>query len=140
MSENFEFGQFLAIEPLCCMVEIIGCVPKLSSSLMNNIDWIRDLMNSTKEEIREFASVLYAVVINEVLSEKDFENAINHLVTRTTNKNLEAQHGAIFGIANAMERRIMIKRSNCNDFSNWELFKNCVNTLGNFVILVTQFF
>lgn len=122
-----------AIEPLCCMLEVIGCVPKLATFLQNNIDWIRNLLNSTKETIREFASLLYGIIINEILSEKDFEQAVNYLVIQTNNKSLETQHGAIVAIANSMERKIMIKKLKSNDFSKWELFKKCTNTIVSFL-------
>lgn len=112
------------------MLEVIGCVPKLATFLQNNIDWIRNLLNSTKETIREFASLLYGIIINEILSEKDFEQAVNYLVIQTNNKSLETQHGAIVAIANSMERKIMIKKLKSNDFSKWELFKKCTNTIG----------
>lgn len=117
------------------MVEVIGCVPKLSSTLLSNLDWLRDLLNVTKEEIREIASLLYAIVVNNLLAEKDFDNVLQFLINQTVNKSLEMQHGAIFGLANVIERKIMSQKLVCTDFSKWELFKSSINTIGEFVIL-----
>ncbi|KAK4875583.1 hypothetical protein RN001_012005 [Aquatica leii] len=121
------------IEPLCYMVEIIGCVPKLASSVIDKINWIRDLLNSAKEEIREIASLLYALIINEVLSEKEFEAAVNYLISQTKHKTLEIQHGVIFGLGYTFERRIMAKQPTVLDFTNNDLFKSCVENIVSFL-------
>ncbi|KAB0794456.1 hypothetical protein PPYR_11295 [Photinus pyralis] len=120
-------------EPLCCMLEVIGCIPKLALTLKSNLNWVRDLLNSTKEEVREITSVLYSLIINEVLSPKDFEDAINYLITQTNNKMLETQHGAILGIAYALERKIMTHKYRGGNALNDELFKKCVQTIVSFL-------
>lgn len=112
-----------AIEPLSCMLEVIGCVPALHTVFSDHLNWLRDLLNSTKEEIREQAAVLYAVVTNKALDAKSFETAIEYLISQTANKNLEAQHGAILGIGNCMERRIITKRADSESIRNWHLHK-----------------
>lgn len=76
------------------MVEIIGCVPQLNSVFFKDTQGVRDLLNSTKEEVREYASTLYSLV----LTSSEFESAINYLLKQTENKNLEAQHGAILAL------------------------------------------
>ncbi|KAK5644780.1 hypothetical protein RI129_006080 [Pyrocoelia pectoralis] len=120
-------------EPLCCMLEVIGCVPKLASTLKNHLNWVRDLLNSTKEEVREVTSVLYGFLINEILTPKEFQDAVNYLISQTNSTMLEAQHGAILGIAYALERKIMTLKSNSCDFRNDVLFKKCVQTIVSFL-------
>lgn len=105
------------------MVEVVGCVPDLHAVLKDNLNWVRDLLNSMKEEIREQASVLYGVVANEAFDDKSFETAINYLINQTGSKSLEAQHGAILGIGNCMERRIYSRRKSAKEVENWELLK-----------------
>lgn len=110
------------------MLEIVGCVPQLYSVLVKDMNWLRDLMNSLKEEIREQAAVLYAVILNYGSSEKDFDEAIDFLIKQTSSRNLESQHGALLGIGNCMERRIVSKlHKDCN---TGDVLKNAVTTIG----------
>ncbi|KAF5283686.1 hypothetical protein FQR65_LT13757 [Abscondita terminalis] len=121
------------MEPMCYMVEVIGCVPKLASLVIDKLNWIRDLLNSTKEEIREISSLLYALIISEVLSEKEFESAVEYLISQTKNKTLEVQHGVIFGLAYTFERSIMVQKPTVLSHSNNELFKSCVENIVSFL-------
>lgn len=115
------------------MLEVVGCVPTLYTVFNDHLNWLRDLLNSTKEEVREHAAVLYAVVINQAFDEKKFESAIQHLISQTGNKNLEAQHGAILGIGNCMERKIVTKRTASENICNWQLHKISFSTLTPFL-------
>ena len=94
----------IAMEPLSCMVEIVGCVPQLRSFVSKDLQWIRDQLNSTKEEVREYASVLYSLVLSS--STTDFDGAISYLFKQTEGKNLESQHGAILGIGTCLETKM----------------------------------
>lgn len=117
------------------MLEVVGCVPALHSVFSDHIGWLRDLLNSTKEEVREQAAALYAVVINEALDEKSFDSAVEHLVSQTgTGRNLEAQHGAILGIGNCMERRIVARRGASGGTRDWALHKISFCAISNAVV------
>lgn len=105
------------------MLEVVGCVPSLHTVFSDHLNWLRDILNSTKEEVREQGAVLYAVVINKALDEKRFETAIEYLISQTKNKSLEAQHGAILGIGNCMERKIITKRTASENIRDWQLHK-----------------
>lgn len=109
------------------MLEVIGCVPKLHTTLTKNVQWLRDLLSSVKEEVREYASLLYAIYVNNAFTEIEFEKVINFLITQCSSKTLEAQHGAIITIGNCLERKIMTSRDyqQIND-----LIKKSVNTIG----------
>ncbi|KAF5273782.1 hypothetical protein FQA39_LY00897 [Lamprigera yunnana] len=120
------------IEPLHYMVETIGCVPKLATSLKDKINWIRDLLNSTKEEIREVAAILYAIVANELSSQTEFESAVKYLVSQTQHKTLEVQHGMVFGLGYIFERRIMMLKVSGSAINN-ELFKTAVESIVSFL-------
>nr|XP_022915862.1 proteasome-associated protein ECM29 homolog isoform X1 [Onthophagus taurus] len=121
-----------SVESICCMSEIIGCVPNLYKSLSNDINWLRDLLNSVKEEVREQVALLYAVTINPALNDDDFNKALEYLIKQTNSKNLESQHGALLAIGNCLERRIMTQKEKRN-VQQWEVFKTCVNTLVTFL-------
>lgn len=110
------------------MLEVVGCVPQLYSALAKDLNWFRDLLNSLKEEIREQAAVLYGIMLNYGGSDKDFEDAVDFLIKQTSTKNLESQHGAILGIGNCVERRIVSKMH--KDFSRREVYKNAISTIG----------
>lgn len=115
------------------MLEVIGCVPELYKVLLENVNWIRDLLASMKEEVREQAAVLYGIVAERAFDEKGFESAIGYLISQTSSKSLEAQHGAILGIGNCMERKIMAKRSKSEVTFNWELLKTSFSAIGKFI-------
>lgn len=114
------------------MLEAIGCVPDLHTFLLENVTWIRDLLTSTKEEIREQAAVLYAVIADKAFDEKNFETAINYLVSQTNSKSLEAQHGAILGIGNCMERKITTKKVASENVYDWELLKTSFSAISTY--------
>ncbi|KAK9746868.1 Proteasome stabiliser [Popillia japonica] len=119
------------IESICCMLEVVGCVPQVYTVLAKDLNWLRDLMNSLKEEIREQAAALYAVMLNYGTSEKEFDEAIDFLLKQATSKNLESQHGALLGIGNCMERRMMSKEK--RDYNRGETLKNAVTTIVSFL-------
>lgn len=62
------------------MVEIIGSVPELHSLISNDINWIRDQLGNVKEDIREYTSVLYSLVLVQLSNNGNFDTAINYLI------------------------------------------------------------
>lgn len=112
------------------MLEVVGCVPNLYTVFSDHINWLRDLLSSTKEEVREQAAVLYAVIINRALDEKNFESAVEYLVSQTNNKSLEAQHGAVLGIGNCMERKIINMRTESKYRYDWQLHRISFSAIG----------
>ncbi|KAJ8933932.1 hypothetical protein NQ314_013688 [Rhamnusium bicolor] len=122
-----------ASEPLCCMIELIGCVPALHQHISKDLQWIRDQLSSTKEEVRECTSLLYALVLAYSVEDKEFETAIHYLISKTSNKSLETQHGALLGIGNCLEIKLMAKKTEGKDVKNWELTKVCIEALVPFL-------
>lgn len=119
------------------MSELIGCLPILHTYLANEITWIKDLLNSTKEEIRESASMLYGVLVAHNQTDDQFQQTINDLKRSTTNdKYPEIQHGSILGIANAIERRITIKKVNFENINSWDLYKTSLSLLCKYVLIL----
>lgn len=124
-TSRFIILVFLAIDPLLCILEIIGSVPKLSKVFLKDIKRIEDLLGSSKEEVREFAAVLHAIVVNELYRGDEFDGVVNRLLAQTGCKSLEAQHGAILGGASALETQMLSTKE-----FNSSLLKNCLNTIG----------
>lgn len=121
-------------------MEIVGCVPASHKLLLNDLKWIRELINSTKEEIREFASLLYGIIIAHGLPDDDkFEETVKDLITGTeNNKYLETQHGCLLGVANGVERRITIKQIQFDNVLNLEIYKNSVVVISKFFYLLKK--
>lgn len=82
-------------------------------------------MGSSKEEVREFAAVLHAIVVNELYRGDEFDGVVARLLAQTGGKSLEAQHGAILGAASALETHILLTKE-----VNSSLLENCLNTIG----------
>jgi proteasome component ECM29 len=116
-----------SMEPLSCMVEIIGCVPQLNTFISKDTLWIRDQLNSSKEEVREYASALYALVL-KTTEAKEFESAINYLLKQVDSKSLETQHGANLSIGTCLEFKML-----SNSSVSQELHKKAVSTLVAFL-------
>lgn len=115
---------------MCCMLEVVGCVPDMHRVLSENLQWLRDLLSSVNETIRELASLLYSVLISNTYNNDDFEKVINYLKSQCESKSLEAQHGGILTIGNCIERRIVLKKYDYQLFEN-SLTKSAINAIGN---------
>nr|CAH7763652.1 unnamed protein product [Callosobruchus chinensis] len=119
--------------PLCCMVELIGCVSSLHAHLCNDLNWLKDQLSSTKEEIREYSALLYSLVLTRSTNSNDFESAVNTLMSQLSSKNLEGQHGHLLGIGNCMELEIMNKKAAKKDVSKWELYRSSLEAIVPFL-------
>lgn len=114
------------------MVEVVGCVPELRTVFTEQeVKNIRDMVTSSKEEIRELAALLYGIVINYLLDEKNFKKVMQEFIDQCgSNKNLESTHGAILTITNALERNIMFKRNKNEEFKSYDLLKESISAIG----------
>ncbi|XP_063074333.1 proteasome adapter and scaffold protein ECM29 [Engraulis encrasicolus] len=99
------------IPVMYCLVEVVSVCPhKLAPKFIGQIDWIRGMMNSSKEDMRELAAELYAVVISS-MSGSEFKNAVQNLVKITKDTHSpEAQHAAILALGFMMGRYTNRKR------------------------------
>lgn len=110
------------------MIELVGCLPSLHIYISKDLKWIKDQLSSTKEEIREYAALLYGIVLSLSASHEEFYAAVKTLLTDTNNKNLETQHGSILGVGHCLEMTVLNKKSE-ND--HMDLVKTSIETLGN---------
>ncbi|XP_056640479.1 proteasome adapter and scaffold protein ECM29 [Diorhabda sublineata] len=113
-----------AREPLCCMVELVGCLPQLRENVSKNLQWIKDQLSSTKEEVREISSLLYSIILSSS-SDSEFDLAVKSLLTQANSKNLETQHGAVLAIGRCEELKLSNNKSN----ENLVLAKLCIENL-----------
>ncbi|KAG7272777.1 hypothetical protein CRUP_036837, partial [Coryphaenoides rupestris] len=98
------------IPVMYCLLEVVSvCPEKLAPIFVEKIDWIKSLMNTNKEDMRELAAQLYAVVVS-TMSGSELKTAVHNLVKITKdNHSPETQHGAILALG-YMVGRYMSKR------------------------------
>lgn len=112
------------------MVELVGCLPSLHVHVSKDLGWIKGQICSTKEEIREYSVLLYALILNSLAQDSEFESAVKPFISQINSKNLEAQHGALLAIGTCLETKIMSQKIQNKMFENWSLVKTSINAVG----------
>nr|XP_049703179.1 proteasome adapter and scaffold protein ECM29 [Helicoverpa armigera] len=129
------------IMPLSCFLDIVGCVPdKMSSKYTSLLPFLRNLFTtSTKEDIREIAAVIYAIITVNTSEKSAIDKEIKEFVVQgKSNKNLEAQCGYLSAVSNLCERCVVLaKRGKFGGkgFSpaNWEPYQEGAVVFANFL-------
>ncbi|XP_075681729.1 proteasome adapter and scaffold protein ECM29 [Rhinoderma darwinii] len=87
------------LQVMYCLLEIVSVYPqKLAAALVDKIDWIKSLMTANKEEMRELAAQLFAVVV-VTLPGPELKSKIHGLIkTAKEQHNPEAQHGSLLAL------------------------------------------
>ncbi|KAF3687599.1 Proteasome-associated protein ECM29 -like protein [Channa argus] len=95
------------IPVMYCLLEVVSvCPEKLAPRFVDKIDWIKSLMNTNKEDMRELAAQLYAVVVS-TMSGNELQTAVQNLVKITKdNHSPETQHGAILALGYVVGRYV----------------------------------
>ncbi|XP_053711143.1 proteasome adapter and scaffold protein ECM29-like [Synchiropus splendidus] len=128
------------IPVMYCLLEVVSvCPEKLAPKLVQKIDWIKSLMNTNKEDMRELAAQLYAVVVS-IMTGSELQKAVNNLVKITKdNHSPETQHGALLALG-YMVGRCMSKRKaasseipQINSEKDDELVAMATKTIGSFL-------
>ncbi|XP_066506566.1 proteasome adapter and scaffold protein ECM29 isoform X3 [Hoplias malabaricus] len=99
------------ISVMYCLLEVVSvCPQKLAPRFVHRIDWIKQgLMNTNKEDMRELAAQLYAVVVS-TMSGNELKMAVQNLIKITKDTHSpETQHGAILALG-YMVGRYMSRR------------------------------
>ncbi|EPY85849.1 proteasome-associated protein ECM29-like protein [Camelus ferus] len=66
-----------------CLLEAVSVYPeKLATKFVDKTEWIKSLMNSSKEEMRELAALFYSVVVSTV-SGNELKSMIEQLIKTT---------------------------------------------------------
>ncbi|XP_035992752.1 proteasome adapter and scaffold protein ECM29 [Fundulus heteroclitus] len=99
------------IPVMYCLLEVVSvCPEKLAPRFSDKIDWIKSLMNTNKEDMRELAAQLYAVVIS-TMTGNELQKAVQNLVKITKdNHSPETQHGAILALGYMVGRNLSRKK------------------------------
>nr|XP_055061565.1 proteasome adapter and scaffold protein ECM29 [Misgurnus anguillicaudatus] len=124
------------IPVMYCLLEVVSvCPERLAPKFVNKIDWIKGLMNTNKEDMRELAAQLYAVVVSS-MSGNELSSAVQNLVkTSKDNHSPETQHGAILALGYMVGRYTNKRRSltpnEVTPKENEELISIATKTIGS---------
>ncbi|XP_076026432.1 proteasome adapter and scaffold protein ECM29 isoform X2 [Genypterus blacodes] len=119
------------IPVMYCLLEAVSvCPEKLAPRFVSRIDWIKSLMNTNKEDMRELAAQLYAVVVS-TMTGNELQTAVHNLIKITKdNHSPETQHGAILALG-YMVGRYMSKRKSI-------AAADCAHNLGHQMTITSQ--
>ncbi|KAM9329749.1 proteasome adapter and scaffold protein ECM29 [Gastrophryne carolinensis] len=134
------------LQVMYCLLEVVSVYPqKLAGTLLDKIDWIKSLMISNKEEMRELAAQLYAVVVS-TLPGPELKTRLENLIKSSKDShNLEAQHGSILALGYLIGRyldKCQKRKEKLRDLDRFdsvpipdqsETIQNCVETIGMFL-------
>lgn len=98
---------------LTCFLDIVGCIPEtISPKYTSLLPFLRNLFTtSTKEDIRETASAIYAIITVHTSDKAAIDKEIKEFVEQATgNKSLEAQCGYVCAFAHMCERCVVLAR------------------------------
>ncbi|KAF7662410.1 hypothetical protein LDENG_00236880 [Lucifuga dentata] len=100
------------IPVMYCLLEMVSvCPEKLASRFVDRVDWIKGMMNTNKEDMRELAAQLYAVVVS-TMTGNELQTAVRNLVKITKdNHSPETQHGAILALGYMVGRYMSKKKA-----------------------------
>uniref|UniRef100_A0A8C1YNA4 Ecm29 proteasome adaptor and scaffold n=1 Tax=Cyprinus carpio TaxID=7962 RepID=A0A8C1YNA4_CYPCA len=126
------------IPVMYCLLEVVSvCPEKLTPNFVDKIDWIKGLMNTNKEDMRELAAQLYAVVVS-TMSGNELRTAVQNLIKTTKDTHSpETQHGAIMAlgymVGRYMNKRRSLMPTEPTPKENEELIAMATKTIGSFL-------
>uniref|UniRef100_A0A8D0E6M2 Ecm29 proteasome adaptor and scaffold n=1 Tax=Salvator merianae TaxID=96440 RepID=A0A8D0E6M2_SALMN len=129
-----------------CLLEVVSVYPeKLAARFVDKMDWIKSLMNTNKEEMRELAALFYSVVLSTV-SENEFQTSVQQLIkTAKDNHNLEMQHGSLLALGFTVGRYLSKRKARMGELHELrdantivvpeqeQLIKSTTETIGSFL-------
>ncbi|KAF0037480.1 hypothetical protein F2P81_010354 [Scophthalmus maximus] len=128
------------IPVMYCLLEVVSvCPEKLAPRFIEKIDWIKSLMNTNKEDMRELAAQLYAVVVS-TMTGNELQAAVHNLLKITKdNHSPESQHGAILALGYMVGRymsktkAVLGHKMNFSSQEDDELVSMATKTVGSFL-------
>lgn len=92
-----------------CLLELVSMAPtKLSSQFMQNLDWIKRYIFSSKDDLKTYASQLHATVLCHQPDKTKINDAITELCDKVSSKNFEVQQGSIIALGYLIGRYLRI--------------------------------
>ncbi|NXR56874.1 ECM29 protein, partial [Hippolais icterina] len=135
-----------------CLLEVVSVYPeKLATRFVDKIDWIKNLMNTNKEEMRELAALFYSVVLS-TMSGDELRASLEQLIKMTKdNHSPEVQHGSLLALGFTVGRYLAkgkirtmelhdIEQPNTSVMPEQEqLIKSTTETIGSFLDSTSPF-
>ncbi|KAI8774268.1 proteasome-associated protein ECM29 [Biomphalaria glabrata] len=121
-------------EPMYCLLEMVAMVPTvLAPKLSHNLDWIKSLLSSSKDDIKQYAAELYATVCWYTKSPTDFCSDIKTFLGNLTNKNSELVLGSLLALGYCIGLKMKVLRSGGNGSTvhDQPLLTQCVQTIAS---------
>uniref|UniRef100_A0A674HU35 Ecm29 proteasome adaptor and scaffold n=1 Tax=Taeniopygia guttata TaxID=59729 RepID=A0A674HU35_TAEGU len=135
-----------------CLLEVVSVYPeKLATRFIDKMDWIKNLMNTNKEEMRELAALFYSVVLS-TMSGDELRASLEQLIKMTKdNHSPEVQHGSLLALGFTVGRYLAkgkirtmelhdIEQPNTSVMPEQEqLIKSTTETIGSFLDSTSPF-
>ncbi|XP_064355758.1 proteasome adapter and scaffold protein ECM29-like isoform X3 [Dromaius novaehollandiae] len=129
-----------------CLLEVVSVYPeKLAARFVDKIDWIKSLMNTNKEEMRELAALFYSVVLSTV-SGDELKASVQQLIKMTKdNHSPEVQHSSLLALGFTVGRYLAKRKIRATELRDIEqpntavvleqeqLVKSTTETIGFFL-------
>ncbi|NXE57993.1 ECM29 protein, partial [Casuarius casuarius] len=135
-----------------CLLEVVSVYPeKLAARFVDKIDWIKSLMNTNKEEMRELAALFYSVVLSTV-SGDELKASVQQLIKMTKdNHSPEVQHSSLLALGFTVGRYLAKRKIRATELHDIEqpntavvleqeqLVKSTTETIGSFLDSTSPF-
>ncbi|NWJ04505.1 ECM29 protein, partial [Crypturellus undulatus] len=135
-----------------CLLEVVSVYPeKLATRFIDKMDWIKSLMNTNKEEMRELAALFYSVVLS-TMSGDELRVAVEQLIKMTKdNHSPEVQHGSLLALGFTIGRYLAKRKIRTMELHDIEppntavipeqekLIKSTTETIGSFLDSTSPF-
>lgn len=116
-------------------MEVLGSVPHyIVKSYEKELPWLRSLLTSTKQDVRQLAAKIYAAITG-YFPKNEFEKHVSNIMDIMNKKNLEAQHGALMALTYMMEKYLMQQRNENKDLCNWTTYNDIVKAICMYLLL-----
>ncbi|NWX87191.1 ECM29 protein, partial [Nothoprocta ornata] len=135
-----------------CLLEVVSvCPEKLAARFIDKMDWIKSLMNTNKEEMRELAALFYSVVLS-TMSGDELRVSVEQLIKMTKdNHSPEVQHGSLLALGFTVGRYLAKRKIRTMELHDIEppntavipeqeqLIKSTTETIGSFLDSTSPF-
>ncbi|KAM8983778.1 proteasome adapter and scaffold protein ECM29 isoform 3-T3 [Ara ararauna] len=135
-----------------CLLEVVSVYPeKLATRFVDKMDWIKSLMNTNKEEMRELAALFYSVVLS-TMSGDELRASLEQLIKMTKdNHSPEVQHGSLLALGFTVGRYLAKGKCRTRELHNIEqpntaimpdqeqLIKSTTEIIGSFLDSTSPF-
>ena len=109
------------------LLQLVAALPKeLAPRYTVKLDWLRNLLGNTKEELRETIAVTLGIVTS-TLGKNEFEKVMKDVAKGVREKGLEYQHGAVLALGQSYGRCLLLermKKAGKSDWKDWATFKS----------------